>query len=265
MNNVLKVIALIVVVTALVAASKPVSKPEVTLVLNKDNTASLALPITEATATILQQELLALDKVKTNEPIYLTLNSPGGSIPDGMRVVQTAQGLRRQVHTITIFSASMSFVISQLLETRYGLQTGVFMAHPATVQGVSGTVPGTFRSEADNIISALNQLSELIAVRSGRGLQEYNQMVANELWMRGQGAIDLGFADQIVNVRCDESLQGEASPKIINLGPFTVNVVFDKCPLITDPLRASLDGEIVTNRQLKSSLLTIGGSRIETK
>lgn len=249
----------------LVAAGRLAPRPSTTIVLTESNTASLALPITPETSKALQEQLMALDMSVDRTPIYLTLNSPGGSIDDGLKIVATAQGLHRKVHTISIFSASMSFILSQLLDARYVLPNGTMMSHPATVSGLGGTVPGTFRTRSNSVIDTLFNLNSIIAVRAGLDPQEYEKLISAELWMQGQDTINKGFADEVVSVSCDKTLQGPGEPKKLDMGLFTVNVVFHKCPLITDPLEAKVDGQAATAKELRDALSTVGGSRIESK
>lgn len=210
-----------------------------TIVLSKDNTVNLRMPIMGDTAKDIQVQLMKADRnLGSGEPIYLTLYSPGGSVSDGEHIIETAKGLDHQVDTISIFSASMSFILSQYMGKRYVLDSGVMMSHRASANGLSGQIPGNLVTRVLGLLTSLGQIDAHVASRAGMRTPAYQALIANELWMRGQRAVDLKFADEVVTVTCDESLQGGEEPQLVDTGFFLVKVVWAKCPLITEPLSA---------------------------
>jgi len=213
------------------------SKQEDVLVLTDANTVSLNLPIMGDTASFIQQQLLEKsDKLSHNKPIYLTLNSPGGSIDDGNKIINTAQGLPQKVHTISFFSASMSFQISQNLGTRYVVADSELMSHRAAVGGVQGNIPGNAFTRLYSLLEMVTRLDEIVAKRAGLDLEMYQKMVVDELWMGAQQSIDLHFADKQVRVQCDKSLRGYGPTQNFSFFLGTIHVKFHKCPLITEPV-----------------------------
>lgn len=204
--------------------------------LSEDNTVQLNLPIFSDTAAEVQKRLLEKDvKLKAGKPIYLVLNTPGGSIQDGLMIIETAKSLKRPIHTISIFSASMGFVISQYLDKRYALDSAVIMTHKARVGNVGGDVPGSFINMAQYLLNFVNNINEKIAIRSKMELDSYNKLIESDYWMGSTQAIDHNFMDKVVTISCDKSLQGYAEPQRVDLGFFAVTVQFHKCPLITQP------------------------------
>jgi ATP-dependent protease ClpP protease subunit len=74
--------------------------------LSEDNTVQLNLPIFSDTAAEVQKRLLEKDvKLKAGKPLYLVLNTPGGSIQDGLMIIETAKSLKRPIHTISMYRA----------------------------------------------------------------------------------------------------------------------------------------------------------------
>jgi ATP-dependent protease ClpP protease subunit len=153
------------------------------------------------------ETLRKLDKqLPAGEPIYLLLDTPGGSVVDGMNIVNTALSLDRPVHTITIFAASMGFVLVQHLGTRYILPNGVLMSHRGKV-GANGEIGG----ELDELMRFFKEISRQIdqacAERLGMSLKAYQERIADEWWLYGSEAIKHDAADEIVVLKCSADMQ----------------------------------------------------------
>lgn len=211
-----------------------------TLVLSDDTTIVLRLPVTDESAGKVQLELM--EKAKAGKPLYLVLNSPGGSVVAGKAIIETAKGLGVPVHTISLFSASMSFIISQYLDKRYVLDSSMLMTHRAAVEGMAGQIPGSLMSRVMGLYLETIEVDRHIAERSGMPLEIYGMHTANELWMTGKAALDLKFADEMVNVRCGKSLEGSSPKQVVELGFVSLDVVFSKCPLVAAPTSVKVSG-----------------------
>ena len=212
----------------------PANKNEI-LTLSEKNTVVLNLPILGSVAASVSKELLEKsDALKTDEPLYLVLDTPGGSVDDGLAIIEVAKSLPRPVHTISLFSASMGFVISQSLGDRYVISSSTMMSHLATVSGVSGQIPGSFIVRALALEAQLMKINATMAERAGISVDTYLNMIMNELWMGAEKSASYGFADKIVTLRCDKTLRGLGAPKELNLGFISATVRFNKCPLVKE-------------------------------
>lgn len=206
------------------------------LTLSASNTVSLALPVTSDSVRYISEELLAKsDKLSANSPIYLVLNSPGGSITDGRHLANVVNGLPQKVHTVSMFSASMSFMLSQFFGVRYVLEDSVLMSHRAAVEGMDGQIPGTLNSRTNALTEEILSMEKQVAERAGMPLEAYQKAIADEMWLNAQTAVSRKFADKIVRIRCDDTLRGYGPTQTFNIFIFTVNIQFHKCPLITEP------------------------------
>lgn len=212
------------------------------LVLSAKNTVSLNVPITEDSVKSLQVELMDKgNSLNASTPIILVLNSPGGSIDAGMKLIETAKGLRQPVNTLSMFSASMSFITSQYLGTRYAMGNSTLMSHRAYLGGVEGQIPGSFISRTNHILDALVGVDKFVANRAGLTLEGYEKAISNELWLDGKGAVDMKLADKVVRVRCDSTLQGPGVAQRMQVMMFTIKITYHKCPLITEPLSFEIE------------------------
>lgn len=221
------------------------STPDDVLTLSENNLVVLNVPITSESARDVQVALLEKNEaLGPKQPIYLFLNSPGGSIDAGMSIVELIKGLPRPVYSVSLFSASMSFMLSQYLQKRYVTSNAVLMAHRATLGGVEGQIPGSFFSRANFILSSVTAIERTVADRAGITLEAYRDMAANELWIDGTEAVSLKFADKVVKVACDSSLQGAGATQTISAFMFTLKVTWHKCPLISTPIDVSMSGQV---------------------
>jgi ATP-dependent protease ClpP protease subunit len=180
------------------------------------------------------------------KPIYLFLRSPGGSISAGLELIEFAQTSKRPIHTISAFSASMSFQIAQNLGQRYVLSSAVVMSHRAA-GGIQGSFGGLSPSQLDNRYALwLQRIKELDlqTVRRTNGKQTYESYIkayADELWLTGPVAVEQGYADEIVGVSCDDTMSGTI-PKQANFMGFKIDYEVNKCPVSSGILNAHVNG-----------------------
>lgn len=190
-----------------------------------------------------------------NKPVYLVLNTPGGSIQAGLELIEAFQGMDRPTHTITQFAASMGFQIAQNMGTRYITQSGVLMSHHA-----KGGFEGEFGGESSQVESRLalwtervNELDRQTVSRTGgkQTLQSYQRAYTPELWRTGGQSVADGYADTVVKVKCDSSLEGTTKHTALLMGVIPVTYELDKCPLNTSPLNIQVG--IMTTKGLMDS------------
>lgn len=141
-----------------------------------------------------------------NTPIYLYLNSPGGSIYDGLRFISFAKSIRN-LHTITEFSASMAAAIAQAIPgKRYVVENGVFMFHRAQ-GGVRGQFEdGELESRLKLWKTIVRKMEKMQAKRIGITLKEYKKRRKDEWWVYGDDNVKQNTADSMVSVTCSRKL-----------------------------------------------------------
>jgi ATP-dependent Clp protease protease subunit len=153
----------------------------------RDNMRSVARRIAE----------LALESA---EPIYLLLNSPGGSVLDGSLVIQAIEASRAPVHTVCIqICASMAAMIFEYGSKRLIGDKATLMFHPAS---------GSAEGELDKMVSRLSHFQKFIgtieaqiAKRIGMSFEHYKAESGMEIWVQDQDAVDRKYADQVVRIQ----------------------------------------------------------------
>lgn len=236
-----------------VATSKAQNKAESdVIVLTANNTLVLNAEVEGdsvgkviADAKKLDSKLSSIrEKVQGKAPLYLVLNTPGGSIQSGLELIEAMNGLGRKVHTITLFAASMGFQIAQNLDDRLIVKSGVLMSHHARggVQGEFGGVePSQMGSRLQLWLDRVKEMDEKTAERT-KGKQTYDSYIKqydHEMWLTGTKSVDQGYADRVVKVKCDDSLSGTTAHEASFFGiPITYEL--DNCPLNSAPLNVKV-------------------------
>ncbi len=220
------------------------------IVLSSDNVIVLKSAFNDQSVTELMKKAKDLDsKLESGYPIFLFLYTPGGSIEAGLELFEFLDGINRPVHTITSFAASMGFQTVQHLGKRYILRYGTLMSHKAR---------GGFRGEFGGGLSQLDSryhfwlkrldMMDKVTVERSNGkqtLKSYRASYDNELWLTGEEAVSKGYADEVVVVKCDNTLTGTESTDV-NMGFFKVTAKFSKCPMIIPPVGVS--ASLITNK-----------------
>jgi len=155
--------------------------------------------VDEHTANIVVAQLLHLAYTDTKKDIKLYINSPGGSIYDGMAIYDTMQYITPDVQTIGIgLQASMgAFLLSSGAKgKRFMLPHSKVMIH----QPSSGTQGKVTDMEIDlkEGIAVKEMIAELLAKNTGQKLPKVKADMERDYWMTPQDAKDYGLIDEVI-------------------------------------------------------------------
>lgn len=212
------------------------------IVLSKNNAIILSGEIDGESSgqVIAQAKTLGNQRLNINKPVYLFLNTPGGSIQVGLEMIEALTGLDRPVSTVSLFSASMGFQVVQALGERLILKNGILMSHRAAGE-FQGYFGGQRPSQIDNRynlwLSRLTELDQQVVKRAKgkQTLESYQKAYADELWLTGSQAVEGGYADRVVTMKCDSSLDGVTTHSIDFFG-MKIMYDLDNCPINTSPM-----------------------------
>lgn len=252
-----KVVKLVVLMSALLAITPTLATPKEdassSVILSDDNTLVLDTEVSGESVAPLILKVRKLNKksrfsdgFSAKKPIYLFLNTPGGDIQAGLELIEALKGSERPIHTIILFAASMGFQITQGLGERHILSMGILMSHRARGQ-IQGEFGGQSPSQMDSRYGIwLRRITEMDeqTVKRTKGkqtLESYQKSYVPELWMTGSESVKGGYADNVVTVKCDESLDGTTSHEARLMGIIPVTYELDNCPINTAPLNIKVN------------------------
>lgn len=222
-------------------APAPAADPN-KIVLTDDNVITMNTYFEWQTTAKVAQRAKELDaKLPSGEPMYLVLDTGGGSIDAGLELAANLKAMNRPVHTISLFAASMGFQTVEALGDRLVLTNGTLMTHKAA-GGFSGEFPGQLDSRYAYYLKRIQRLDEQVVARSGgkHTLTSYRNLYENEYWCDGQDCVDQGFADRVVTASCGESLKGTSNQiedRFIFMGmTIEIATIRSKCPVVTGVL-----------------------------
>jgi len=149
-------------------------------------------------------QLLFLEAENPEQPINMYINSPGGSVYDGLGVYDVMQYIKCPVATyVTGMAASMGSFLAQAGSPgmRYLLPRAITMIH----QPSSGTRGKVSDMEIDLIESLRikKEMTELYVKHNSKGVpyERFVELMDRDKWLTAPQALELGLADQIVDKR----------------------------------------------------------------
>ena len=149
-------------------------------------------------------QLLFLEAEAPDQPISMYINSPGGSVYDGLAVYDVMQYIKCPVHTyVTGMAASMGSFIAQAGEAghRYLLPRAITMIHQPS-SGMRGKISDM---EIDLIegLRIKKEMTELYVKHNSKGVtyEQFVQYMDRDKWLTAPQAVELGLADHIVEKR----------------------------------------------------------------
>jgi len=185
-------------------------------------------------------DILKMDQtLKVGDPIFIVIDSGGGSVFAGLNFIQTIGSIDRPVHTVGMFSFSMAFSIFQRGDTRYVLANSIIGQHRAKggFQGQFAT--GEVEQRLGLWTDIIFDLNKYEAGRMGISIETFRSRTKDEMYLYGEFAVGQRGADELAILVCSPELL-EGTLEVSNRSPFGSSVdTFSKCPLI----RASVKSE----------------------
>lgn len=148
--------------------------------------------------------MLYLDSEDNSKPIYLYINSPGGSVTAGLAIYDTMQHIKSEVVTICVgLAASMgAFLLTAGTKgKRLALPHSRIMIHQP-LGGIQGRRQATdIEIEAKEILRIKHDLNEMMALHTGQPIEKIEKDTDRDYFMSAAEAKEYGLIDKVIEDR----------------------------------------------------------------
>ena len=161
--------------------------------------------VNSATASVVVAQLLYLEGQDPDKDIFLYINSPGGSVSDGMAIYDTMQYIKCDVSTICMgLAASMgAFLLSSGSKgKRIALPNSEIMIHQPLIAGggISGQVTDIM-IRSNYLQRTKDRLNRILSENTGKDYDIICKDTERDNFMTAEEALEYGLIDKVYNSR----------------------------------------------------------------
>lgn len=157
--------------------------------------------INSETAVNVIFQLLNLEKEDPDSDIFLYINSPGGSVPDGLAIYDTMNYIKPDVATVCFGTAASmgSFLLSSGAKgKRSALPNSNILIHQPLI-GLNGVQQQTdIEIIAKNMARTREKLEYILSKNTDKPLDVIHRDLERDYYMTAQEALEYGLIDQIL-------------------------------------------------------------------
>lgn len=164
--------------------------------------------VNSATASVVVAQLLYLEGQDPDKDIFLYINSPGGSVSDGLSIYDTMQYIKCDVSTICMgMAASMgAFLLSSGAKgKRIALPNSQIMIHQPLISGggISGQVTD-IQIRSNYLLRTKERLNRILSDNTGKDYETICRDTERDNFMSAEEALQYGLIDKVFNSREDK-------------------------------------------------------------
>ena len=168
--------------------------------LLKERIIFLGTQVDQASANLICAQLLLLEAEDLERDIFLYVNSPGGSVTDGLAIYDTMQYVRCDVSTICLgLAASMGqfLLCAGAPGKRFALPHSRILMHQPSgqMQGQAADIA----IQAEQIIYLKRMMAERISFHTGQPIERIEADSDRDRWFTAEEAKDYGFIDKVID------------------------------------------------------------------
>ncbi|MBR2283478.1 MAG: ATP-dependent Clp protease proteolytic subunit [Ruminococcus sp.] len=181
--------------------------------LMRRRTIFLTETVTRESAVELVKQLMFLESEEPGKEITLVINSPGGSVNDGLAVYDYIRLMSSPVRTVCVSGAeSMGAILFLAGDKRELLPHSRIMIHDPHYSGSGATYEGKKPNEIEEDLENLRKISkvlcEIIAERTGKPLKSVQAKTRQDSYFSAEEAVEFGLATGIITSVGGEDNEG---------------------------------------------------------
>ncbi len=158
--------------------------------------------VNQVTASLVVAQLLFLESQDPDKDICLYINSPGGSVTDGLAIYDTMNFIKCDVATYCIgMAASMgAFLLSSGAKgKRFALPNSEVMIHQP-LGGARGQA-SDIKIHAEQILKTRDNLNHILSLNTGKPIEVIERDTERDNFMTADEACAYGLIDQVIRNR----------------------------------------------------------------
>jgi ATP-dependent Clp protease protease subunit len=170
--------------------------------LLNDRIVMLSEEVNATTASLIVAQLLYLEAQDPDKDIQFYINSPGGSVTDGMAIYDTMQYIKCDVSTICIgMAASMgAFLLSSGAKgKRLALPNAEIMIHQPSA-GTQGQITD-MAIHLKRLEIVKTRMNRILAENTGKSIEVVTADCERDNFMTAQEALEYGLVDKVLEKR----------------------------------------------------------------
>jgi len=172
--------------------------------LLKDRIIFLSEDVNHVTASLVVAQMLFLESEDPDKEISFYINSPGGSITDGMAIVDTMNYIKCPVSTICVgLAASMGSVLLACgtKGKRFATPNAEVLIHQPLISGGLSGQTTEIKIHADHMVRTREKLNKLLSEKTGQTLEQIEKDTERDHYMTAEEALKYGLIDGILDYR----------------------------------------------------------------
>ena len=172
--------------------------------LLNDRIIVLSEDVNPTSASVIIAQLLYLEGQDPEKDISFYINSPGGSITDGMAIHDTMQYIKCDVSTICMgMAASMgAFLLSSGAKgKRISLPNSKIMIHQPLISGGLSGQCTDIKIQSDHLVRIRQRMNEILAANTGKPIETIERDTERDNYMYAQEALEYGLIDKVMTNR----------------------------------------------------------------
>lgn len=167
--------------------------------LLKERIIFLGEAIDERVANTVIAQLLFLDSQDNKKDIKLYVNTPGGSVTDGLAIYDTMQYVKADVSTICVgLAASMGALLlaAGAKGKRFALPNSQVLIHQV-MGGAEGQATDV-KIRAEQILKIKDRLNTILAKHTGQPLSKVEKDTDRDYYMTAEEAVKYSIVDKVI-------------------------------------------------------------------
>jgi ATP-dependent Clp protease, protease subunit len=172
--------------------------------LLRDRVIFLGSDVNEHTANLVIAQMLFLENQDPDKDIIFYVNSPGGSVYDGLAIIDTMNYVKCDIQTVGVgMQASMGAVLlcNGTKGKRLMLPNSKAMIHQPWSTGSGRTSVTEMEITLREMQDIKKRLIEILAKNTGKPVPKIEKDVDRDFWMSAKQSQDYGLVDKVIDSR----------------------------------------------------------------